>query len=350
MTTGMALQENSELHCTKDVPFVIDYQSHRDQVVSWDTAGDVVFSPKISPPAEVGVPIAYEGQVALDPYKVRDAFERADAESESSVRSFLNSAGTFWPFGSVSRSQFREWQAFVSLIRRDDFFQLAMTDHKAQDAAKALHNWPNRRFFNFDEAEVTEYELELQRGIPGIQASLDKAAKWRADQLRVLLSYFASPTIRLRSRYTPEAIERLTSEGAPPIYPPADGDTMPILVYEPRNVLEAIAATISADRLQRIAHRACGGCGRLFLRSKQSQRYCGSEGTVCKNTARANRRTEADRKARDFYTGKRRAGLDRATIESMAPDAGHSLTARIIERAEKALARQSLQVMPKRQS
>lgn len=348
MTTGMELQENGALRCTKDVPFVIHYRARREQVVSWDKAGDVVFSRKIDPPVVVGVPIEDEGPIAFDPYKVRSAFDSADAESESSVRQFLNSAGTFWPFGTVSRSQFREWQTFVKLIRRDDFLQLAVTDHKAQDASKALNNWPNRKFFNFDEPEPTEDDLEWESRIPGLRADLVKAAEWRAARLRELLAYFASPTVHFRSCYTPEATERLKSEDALPTWPPADGDTMPILVYEPSNVLEAIAATISADRLQRIAHRACGGCGRLFLRTKPSQKYCG--GADCKDKARATRRMEADRRAREFYTTKRRTGLTRAAIVSMADVAGHVLTSRIIERAEKALVRQSGKVKRVRRS
>jgi hypothetical protein len=338
--TGLELTPgDAPLPCAGAVPIAIDYCVLRECVASWEKANDIVFSRKIdSTPIKVGVAIAHEQPVSLDPYKVRADFEKAD--SEVSVRRFLNSAGPFWRRGQVRLSQFREWQAFVKLIRRDDFLQLAAQDPEAQQAALALNSFPNT-FFHFDHPDDLAEIQRIQTDHPEFRASFDEARNWHEQQRRELLAYFASPTIAVHSCYTPEAIKRLKGEGKRPAWPPTNSDTMPIIVYKPRNVLECIAATISADRLQGIAHRACQGCGSLFLRAKESQKYCG--GTACKDKARTARRTKESHKVRDFYCSRRAAGLEISAIRQMASAEGLKITDRDVERAEKALARMDRQ-------
>lgn len=350
------MEETTKRESTQDYPearyagavgISIDYRVLREQVVSWEHGSDIVFSRKIAiTPIEVGVPILYDGPVLLDAYDVRDDFEAAD--SEASVRRFLDSSGTFWPVGDVRLSQFREWQAFFKLIRRDDFLQLARTDHQAQEAHKALGNWPNK-FFHFDHPEDTAELQRTQSANPQFNSSFAAARKWRVDQLRSLLAYIDHPAAFVHTCYTLEAIAKMERDGtfdakwsAEPIRPPTIEETMPLFVYKPKNVLEAIAATISADRLQRVAHRVCESCGNLFLLTKTSQKYCKRPG--CKGKARTTRRTKESHSFRDFYLTKRKAGYDALAIETMAAAEGLKITAttrREMGRAEKALARKT---------
>jgi hypothetical protein len=325
----------------------IHYQGLQEQVVSWEKGSDVVFSRKIdTTPIEVGVPLRYDGPVFLDAYAVRDDFEAADAEV--SVRRFLNGSGPFWPFGDVRLSQFREWQAFFKLIRRDDFLQLARTDPQAQEAHKALCNFPNE-FFHFDHPDDTAELERVQGANPQFMSSFANARNWRIDQIHSLLDYLDHPAAFVHACYTPEAIVKMTRDGAfdakwsaYPFRPPTPEELMPLFVFKPKNVVEAIAATISADRLQRVAHRVCEGCGNLFLRGNTLQRYCKHPG--CKEKARTKRRTNLSRSFRDSYLTKRKAGHDALAIEKMAIAEGQKITAAIrreMERAEKALARKT---------
>jgi hypothetical protein len=49
---------------------------------------------------------------------------------------------------------------------------------------------------------------------------------------------------------------------------------MAFLQIEVRNVLEAIAATIYADRAVKLKYRACDHCHRLFLFTNKKQKFC----------------------------------------------------------------------------
>jgi hypothetical protein len=329
--------DETKLRCTGAVPMHIDYRVRPQLIGSRDQGSDIVFFEimRVPPKIEVGVVMPTEDPVYLDAYKVRDAFEAAD--TEVSVRRFLSSVGEFWPGSSVRLSQFREWQAFVRLIRREDFDELAKTDRQAYQAGLAMHDWPNT-FFNLDHAQLpTEWEERMVRESPELAEAMQEAEKWRQAQLKEVFQSFGSPTVAVGSRVTPEAIQNMERQKYSGPWPFTAKDMMPTLVYRPRYVLQAIAATISADKMQRIEYRACEGCGDLFRRKRDWQKCCERPG--CKDKARAPRRKKSSQAARDFYTDKRTAGLEQTAIKQMATTEGLKLTARDIERAEKALAR-----------
>jgi hypothetical protein len=329
------IENGTETSFSVAAKILIDYTVLRPTIASWDQGSDVVFSPKIevSPP-EPGVLTKWEGPIRMDAYKVRDAFEKTD-NSEAGVRKFLNSAGPFWPFDSVRLSQFREWQALVKLIRRDDFDQLARTDPNSRQAVQALNHLPNT-FFNFEHPDDTAERQHAASAHPEVASMLELARKWRAKQIRELMDYFASPQLFQHSCDSPEAGKKI-QRVQPDAFPSLKSDNTPILVYKPTNVLEAIAVTIAVDAHRRIVYRACLSCGDLFLRTKKTQSYCTRTG--CKGKARTARRTNESHTARAFYLGKREAGLDAPAIAQMAATEGLKLTPREIKRAEKAFAR-----------
>jgi hypothetical protein len=357
------LPEREGAQCAGAVQISIRYRTMRDThtygkyeevypgpIVSYEKGGDIVFCEHVSHPLDhphedVGHTISSE-TVELDAYKVRADFENATTEQE--IRQFLNSAGTFWPFGRVTQSEFCEWQDFVKLIRRDDFDRLCLTDTKAYNAARVLDN------FNIDEnpwfsgawkKREEEIEEDLRRGLDRMPESFrqdfekttrhrESATKHRRD----LFDYFANPPAYAWMRYTPEAIKSFENgERTPERTAPLSTDLMPVLVFKPTNALEAIAATIAADRLKGTRHRVCEGCNSLFMRTKLSHKYCG--GASCKDNARAKRRKDNDHKARDFYIGKRLSGLDTEAVLSLPESPNYKITPRVIERAEKALAK-----------
>lgn len=333
------------------VPVMIHYRVFVDVVVSREKDGEVIFSRWIDPtPVTEGVAIPYEGPRQLDPYKVREAF--TSAKTEQQIRSFLSAAGDFWPFGHISMTEFTEWQELIHLIRREDFIQLAAGDERARDAYLTIHNFtvPNsapRSFFTATDQQAQEEEARILGNMQAgpreeMKRAFDESRKWSRQRRRELFQYITQPQASVVLVPTPE-IECLIEKGEhKPVWPMPYSETMPTIVFTPTNVLEAIAATIAADRLQGIRHRACASedCRNLIPISKGSRERFYCEGKMCKARARLQRRAEADHAARMFYMAQRRTGMDPSVSEQLASNAGHVLSQRLIERAEKALARE----------
>ena len=356
--------ESEDARCASSVPISIKYVRQRNvhtygdgdeevypgEIVSCEREGDIVFVETFRHPLSFRHPrdetkhmISME-RIELDAYQVRADFETAKTESE--IRQFLNSAGRFLPLGStLTMSEFREWQEFIKLLRRDDFRQVVSTDPRAREASLAIYNLTSAFFGAYERAQQyhTAETERIVRNSPEqtrkrTQEAFAEAQERETKRRRALMDYIREPPAYVRSRLTPEAIQSFErgNRQFPPTGP-EQKDIMPVLVFKPTCALEAIAATIAADRLRGIRHRVCDGCKRLFIRKKRSQKYCG--GTSCKDKARTKRRTEADSKAREFYMEKRRAGLDREGVLSLPEASKFSLTPRVIERAEKALAK-----------
>jgi hypothetical protein len=360
---GREEEMNSELVNASPYRYVgavaisINYSFRMLEVASWKQGDDVVFAQNPEsrwPDAQITSPGLFTEWP--DPFVVRDAFEAVN--SEESIRRFLSLAGPFWPDREIRLSQFREWQAFFKLYRRDDFSQLAEIDPQAKQAENALYDDPHS-FFHFEHPGDIERHNRDREIIGATPPSGDRnrqspfvfGIEERRAKIRDLIVYVEHPTVFVRTDLTDDAIAKIERDdkAAGPNWvrqlpAPTPDETRQVLTYEPSNVIEAIAATISADRLLNIRHRVCEHCGRLFQltdRQKRNGTYC--KHFACKDAARAKRRTKVNRDFRDFYIARRKAGHDPVTIEEMAISngikPGVAVTKREMERAEKALAR-----------
>jgi hypothetical protein len=237
----------------------------------------------------------------LDPYLVRAAFEKVGNEVEA--LQFLKHAGKFWPMVPVvTWRQFQEWQEFTHLIRQHDFLKLASNNERANQAMLALGGYPNNFFTAPDcpksDNEKKEFTRQLARLTETVPESASRFAELREEREKAfyrLRGLFRKPpaeaittgykadhaivTVMKRdaragvfSHLTP--IEFLAQEYA----------LKPIINIRARTVLEAIAATIYADRRHGLKIGKCGHCKQLFEKqSELNTTYCPNKG--CKNAA-----------------------------------------------------------------
>ena len=230
----------------------------------------------------------------LDPYAIRDAFEKV--KNESDALKFLKHAGRFWPKRSdVTWSQFQEWQEFVHLIRQHDFPELAQTNERATQALLAVNGFDNT-FFTAPHSPYSDADKgELERA-PNGASVLGLISKERKENLvRLIHSFFAPPAEWMTTMYPPTddatatAMEQDARAGVFSLHTPLEFlaqkyELKPVLVLQPPTILEAIAATIFADRRHGLRFGKCLHCKRIFeKRSGHKTKYCPNK--TCKSAA-----------------------------------------------------------------
>lgn len=283
----------------------------------------------------------------LDPYAVRDEFETIESEKEA-VR-FMCESGRFWPFHNVLWSQFREWQTFFRWLRMEPVeAKKELEGKKAWDTAAGLGN----SFFAQPDAEFTRSRFSTE-------AIEDYGPEqWREIQIKDRHTLFFLRRFALQperpgegnrvsinwydpsDEHSPEdwkARRKATKKGA--LFEP-------FLHVEALNVLEAVAATIFADRANGTRFGKCKHCGKLFkIESDHGQMFCPApshlQTSPCKNAHVQFERRQNEKKAIEFLLGAWRKGLPAREIERAASGRQIRITGQIKERAKERLSRQS---------
>jgi hypothetical protein len=298
----------SEIRCTSALQVRIAYQSPRYEHFIRSQGDDWLFTFALR-----------KGQwnsgemresTNLDPYAIRRKFEAIDVDRPEMVARFLSEAGRFWPWESVLLSQFKEWREFFRWLRIEpDQAKKTPEGEKAWNTATLYEN----SFFAVSDLGFTRarYPLEASEKMKGSE-------HWRRivlqdrETLAALRGFALYPQeagggsqVRLHL-YDPE--DWLPQQKG---IPPEDwearrkkapkGRLEPYLRIDALNILEAIAATIYADRLHGQRFGKCKYCGGIFkIESDHGQQFCprpvNLHSSPCKNAFLQHQRREKARK------------------------------------------------------
>jgi hypothetical protein len=243
----------------------------------------------------------------LDPYAIRHEFESADTPEKA--ERFLSDAGRFWLWERVLWSQFQEWQAYFGWLRMDT--GLASKDLMGRKALETASG-RSQSFFSSSDKEFTYARFPedvIKKAGPDW---LQETQKKDHSELRHLRTFALHPSWLPNPRRPnilnicwydamidapPEAWELRTKgrhEAA---------DLEQYLRIEAICILEAIAATIYADRLHRLRYGKCKHCGKLFkIESGHDQQFCPATRYIktssCKSAFHQKLRRNAQKKAK----------------------------------------------------
>ncbi len=231
----------------------------------------------------------FREQTHLDPFAIREAFFAV--EDPTTATRFLSDAGSFWPFREVLWSQFQKWQAF--------FRWLQVPYEKAQQSDEGRKAWRAAEDYDhfFVEALVPDWVRE------------DDADGYRQitahrRQRLIHLHHFAMRPERLPGHCLSiqwSAAGDTSFQPAPPVPMHKGKEQKPYLSIEVHNILEAIAATVYADRCSGVEYERCKECGKLFrVESGHGQVFCPPPPypSTVKTSACKNRYTQRQRRAR----------------------------------------------------
>lgn len=297
----------------------IDYQAPRDEYVMRAAGDDWRFSlSRIKNQKNSG---KMRETTNLDPYAIREAFETIET-AEQVVR-FLSESGRFWPFGDLLWSQFQEWQSFFRWLR--------LAPQEAKRSPEGKRAWDTSASFQNSFFAQTDSDFTRSRFSENVIEEMG-ADNWRKNQIqdRSILGYLR------RFALYPER-DREGSQVSLGWYDPklklppedwksrkgqsADGVTpAPFLRIEVLNVVEAIAATIYADRLNGTRFRKCKHCGRLFkVESDHDQLFCPPplhlKSSPCKNAHFQHERRRNERRAIELMVQGGRDGSNDSQIQ-----------------------------------
>ena len=291
------------------LPIRIDYQHPQTEHSCTPVGSDFRFAP-----IRTGVPptvAEYDEHISrmmqtsghsLDPFAVRDAFE-AVSDVPSALR-FLSEAGIFWQFGEILWSQFREWQRFFCWLRQPH--EKAVLSQEGAKAWRTAEGWKNEFF-----TEILRFPVDAMREIgPEKMREIEIADRRRLGDLRRFALWPGRATGDCVSIQWHEVSDK-TFKRCPPTRRFKGQDQKPFLSIEVRDVVEAIAATIYADRCHGIDYEACKKCGRLFkVESNHGQEFCPAparlQSSPCKNAYQAQVRRDKLKAARAVSKLKRK--------------------------------------------
>lgn len=333
----------SQTKTVEALPIRIDYQSPRYEYGMWPKGDDWRFG--FSRIKRHGDSESGRKTANLDPYAIRDAFETID-NTEQAVH-FLSESGRFWPFEGVLWSQIREWQSFFRWLRL-----VPAEAKKSPDGKKA---WDSAGGWDCSFFAQTDGEFTRSR-FPDKAVKEIGAKRWREIQVQdrqmlCRLRSFALIADRQgegsrvslgwydpKLKYAPEdwKVRQTRSVEA--------ASFSPFLRIEALNAIEAIAATIYADRLNGTMYRKCKHCRRLFkIESDHEQAFCPApahlKSSPCKNAYFQHERRGKERRAIELLVSGWRNGLGEAEIEREASEQGLQFSERVREKALRTLRR-----------
>ena len=269
--------------------------------------------------------------VRLDPYKVMEAFELLKSPDE--LLALLNGAGLFWGLGSLTWSQFLEWQRFVRCVRNPNFPENAVKPGYPAEAIKAVRGFPNKCFPAsawIEDDFIRQQRSRFAETNPEQPDPFATAKAFREEELRRLAMCFHQPSPKMiefnfllsatmfptpdemtersqeqrsvagkrRVQKTESKLKTLSKVSWFPEAYIAEYNLKPVMVVKASNILEAIAAAIWADRHHGIKYARCEGCQRLFNKeSEHGQKYCSD---TCKNVVTQRKWRERQRVAKDM--------------------------------------------------
>lgn len=275
------------------LPIRIDYQYPQTEHSCTPVGSDFRLSPiRIGEPPTLAEYAKHTSRMMQtsgynwDPFAVRDAF--VAVKDVASALRFLSQAGIFWPSESVLWSQFQEWQRFFHWLRQP--YEKAAGSPEGAKAWRTADGFQNHFFTTLPEPERNRVS--------------NFAPLWRFA-LRPERLHGTSIEIKWHEA------EDKTFDPRPPVKEWKGKEQKPFLSIETHNIVEAIAATIYADRCYGLDYEACKKCGRLFkVESNHGQEFCPAparlQSSPCKNAYQAQARRDMLKAAKAAPKAKRK--------------------------------------------
>ena len=287
------------------MPIRIDYQAPRTPYLCMPQGNDFLLckAPPIPqdfnhPDKESRIMAWYQqfkesggrGVTHLDPYAIRSAFFAV--EDSTTAARFMSAAGPFWPFGGVLWSDFQKWQQFFRWLRLP-----YETVAKDPEGLKAWHAAEGEGLF----VELPPVPKARKGGTTAAKA---QQKRHKLTELLSIIHMFALRPGRqddfcLSIQWRAHGDKSF--KPCPPLKKFKGKAQEPYLNIEASNILEAIAATIYADRCSGVEYERCKECGKLFrVESGHGQEFCPPPPypSTVKTSACKNRYTQRQRRAR----------------------------------------------------
>ena len=243
---------------------------------------------------------------SLDPYAIRSAFD-AIVDERSALR-FLDNSGVFWPYRQVRLSHLFQWKNYFKYLRLPP--EQTMANPQGSKAWLTCSGFQDLFFTNMpsivspaDEKWMDREELKDRR---------------REDMLiKQALRRFAFNPERLHGS-VPNVGDVMSLEWhkvGDQTYMPCEParqwkgeEHKPFLLVEVGNAVEAVAATIYADRISGVSYGVCKRCGKFFkVKSGHGQQFCPAPAwqkkSPCSNAFHAKATRDRAKAARDPREG-----------------------------------------------
>jgi hypothetical protein len=329
----------SEARSISALPVRIDYQSHRYEHFMRPVGDDWLLC--FSQAKGQWNSGTIRETTNLDPYAIRDAFDSVETAEEATR--FLSECGRFWKFEQLLWSQFREWKSFFQWMRLDPKQACKTPEGKrAWDTAGGLGN----SFFGQTDAEFSRSRF------PSDAIEEIGPARWREIEIEDRhslydLRRFALHPIRAHegsqvslSWYDPKDTNAPEDWKARRKRIAKGTGLEPFMRVEALCIIEAIAATLFADRADGLRYAKCKQCRRLFkIESDHGQQFCPApshlKSSPCKNAYLQHERRKTERLAIEFILDSWDRGLSKKEIQISATRSGRRLTPPIWNRAQR---------------
>jgi hypothetical protein len=308
-----AFQSIPEERSISAMPVVVHYVAMIGDVRLTKRGEEYIFA--ISPTLSDGSGKEHWEEIPQNAFAIRDEFLKIQSPSEA--LDFLAKTGQFSPLDfTVTWREIRKWQRFTYLVQEHTQLARAMNERQrtgeCAEALKALSGIYESSFFTLsslpeslsETSSRLRFEEQVRRNRE-LNRSLQEGERDEFLKRRALCSWFRQPPGEARSiEWIPKSthpedeklIRKLRAGGAMIEYLVPRDRLQPILLIRPAYTLEAIAASIFADRANGVEYRSCECCKELFpIGSHKTKLYCNKE--RCKNTAHQ-RRKRANARAR----------------------------------------------------
>jgi hypothetical protein len=293
----VAFQGIPEERFISAMPVVVHYVARIGDVRLTMRDGEYIFT--ISRSLSDGRGTQHWEEVTQNAFAIRNEFLKLKTPSEA--LDFLTKTGQFFPLDStLSWSELQKWQRFTYLVQEHSELARAMEEGtrtgECAEALKALSGMYDSEFFDLpDSKSALEDQFWFEERV--------KRHPELKDSLRQVWSWFRQPAgkacsiewIPKKSRPNDDKLVRkLQAGGAMIEYLVAREDLRPVFLIRPEYSLEAIAASVFAERANGVEYRSCEYCKELFLvGSHKNKLYCSKE--RCKNTAHQHRKRKKAR-------------------------------------------------------
>jgi hypothetical protein len=309
------------------MPVVVQYVATIGEVSLNKRDGNYLFT--IQPSLSDGKGTEHCEEVRQNAFAIRDEFLRLKTPSEAF--DFLSKTGQFSPVHyTLSWIELQKWQRFAHLVQEHAQLARAMDQGlltgECAEVLKALTGIYDSSFFDLPESETDLsdrlwFEEQVKRN-PELTGFAEEGKRKNAERRRQLWKWFRRPAGKACSiEWIPknpqpndgELFRKLQVGGTMIEFLLPREELRPVFLIRPAYMLEAIAASIFADRANGIEYRSCECCLELFpLGSHKNKLYCNQE--RCKNTAHQRRKRASlrDQKLTDSATDKLRLPAKRA--------------------------------------
>jgi hypothetical protein len=306
-----AFQSAPEERSISAMPVVVHYVARIGDVRLTKRGDEYIF--KINRTLSDGEGRERSIEVQQNAFEIRDEFLKLKTPSEA--LDFLTNTGQFSPLDFTLRwSELQRWQRFTYLVQEHVQLARAMDEGlrvgECAEALKALSGSYDSAFFDLEDPKSAVadrfWREEQVRRHPELTEYVREGERINAERKRQVGSWFRQPAGNACSiEWIPKTLQpdddelarKLQAGGAMIEYLVPRDNLRPVFLIRPAYSLEAIAASVFADRANGVEYRSCKYCEELFLvGSHKNKLYCSK--ARCKNTAHQKRKRENARETK----------------------------------------------------